>query len=285
MSTVFVSYSRHDRRDHPIIDRVLNDLRAAGITLWLVPDDVPAGADWHQAKPEGLRQADVLLFLFGRSLSSTRLIQFELEEARSRGIPIIVAVVTPKAISFLSYHEPVFAGSPVITLVGDDDVYQAGLEQLIAALPRQTKSATRMRAAIAEAAVPKSKGYVFISYAQEDTAFAELLRAFLAEKGYGYWDYQSSDRNFHTQLFLELEAVIHNAAATLSVLSPDWKKSAWAAKEYLFSEEVGVPVFLLLAREMGPTLVIAGVPYIDFTKDQASGFLRLDRELRRKGLI
>lgn len=86
-------------------------------------------------------------------------------------------------------------------------------------------------------------------------------------------------------MFLELESIIREASATLSILSPDWKRSKWTPKEYMFSEEVGTPVFLLMARQMGPTLVTAGIPYIDFTKDEQRGFDKLDRELRRKGLI
>ncbi|MBK8024635.1 MAG: toll/interleukin-1 receptor domain-containing protein [Chloroflexi bacterium] len=174
-----------------------------------------------------------------------------------------------------------FENLPIFTLM---DGYDVGLRRLIASLPESVKQNALRSAAQAEAA-PKSRGYVFISYAEEDSDFVDTLRDFLGVKGYGYWDYQASDRNFHTQLFLELEEVIKNAAATLSVLSPDWKKSTWTAKEYIFSEEVGTPVFLLMSREMGPTLVTAGVPYIDFTRDELVGFERLDRELRRKGLI
>ncbi len=48
--------------------------------------------------------------------------------------------------------------------------------------------------------------------------------------------------------------------------------------------EVGVPVFLLRVRNPGPTLVIAGLPYIDFTQDRPAGFKKLERELSRKGL-
>jgi hypothetical protein len=53
----------------------------------------------------------------------------------------------------------------------------------------------------------------------------------------------------------------------------------------MFSQEVDTPVFLLMAREMGPTLVTMGVPHIDFTADSQQGFEKLDRALRRKGLI
>ncbi len=130
----------------------------------------------------------------------------------------------------------------------------------------------------------RSKGYVFISYAEEDGDFVGRLKGFLATKGYGYWDYAESDRDYHRDLFLELEGVISGAAGTLSVLSPHWKRSGTAIKEFHFSNEVGIPVFLLKAQELGATLVIAGIPYIDFTRDEAAGFARLDRELKRKGL-
>ena len=83
---------------------------------------------------------------------------------------------------------------------------------------------------------------------------------------------------------MELEGVISEAKGTLSILSPAWKLSQTAIKEYHFSVEVGVPVFLIKAREMGPTLVIAGIPYIDFTQDMEEGFNKLDKELKRKKL-
>jgi hypothetical protein len=78
--------------------------------------------------------------------------------------------------------------------------------------------------------------------------------------------------------------VIKDAAATLSVLSEDWKRSTWAVKEYFFSDEVGTPVFLLKAKAIGPTLAITGIPYIDFTQSIKAGFEKLDLELNKKGL-
>jgi hypothetical protein len=130
----------------------------------------------------------------------------------------------------------------------------------------------------------KSKGYVFLSYAEEDKRFVRSLSSFLRERQYGYWDYDESDRNYQSQMFSELEEIIREAAATLSILTPAWKRSRWTIREYLFSEEVGTPVFLLKVEEMGPTLSIAGIPFIDFTKSQDEGLKKLHRELRRKGL-
>jgi hypothetical protein len=134
------------------------------------------------------------------------------------------------------------------------------------------------------ASTKKAKGYVFLSYAEEDASFVDDLKSFLAKRGYAYWDYRESDRDYHQDLYLELEGVIAEASAMLSFVSPDWKRSRTAVKEYHYSTEVGIPVFLLRVRDPGPTLVIAGLPYIDFTGDKGAGFRRLERELSRKGL-
>jgi len=96
--------------------------------------------------------------------------------------------------------------------------------------------------------------------------------------------YPASERNYHTQFVRELESVIIDAAATLCILSEAWKNSQWTIREYFFSEEVGIPVFLLRAKEMKPSLAVAGAPYIDFVANVIRGFERLDRELKRKGL-
>jgi hypothetical protein len=123
-----------------------------------------------------------------------------------------------------------------------------------------------------------------LSYAEEDAPFVKKLRDFLAGRKYAYWDYSESDRDYHIQLSSELERVIAEAAATLSILSPDWKASKWAMKEYFFSEETGVPVFLLRVKLVPPTLAIAGLPYIDFVSDEETGFHKLAAELSRAGL-
>jgi hypothetical protein len=132
--------------------------------------------------------------------------------------------------------------------------------------------------------VQKSKGYVFISYADEDYEFIVQLRNFLKGKGYAFWDFQESERDYHSLAFLELETAIREAVGFLGVISPDWKRSKWTPKELLFSEEVGTPIFLLKVRPTEATLLIAGMSYIDFTRDCDDAFGKLDRQLKRKGL-
>ncbi len=78
--------------------------------------------------------------------------------------------------------------------------------------------------------------------------------------------------------------MIKNAAGTLSVTSPDWRRSSVSLQEFHFSKEVGTPVFVLRARDPGPTLALSGLSFIDFMRDRALGFARLETELKRKGL-
>jgi len=137
---------------------------------------------------------------------------------------------------------------------------------------------------VSEPSTPPAKGYVFLRYAEEGADFLAKLRALFGERGYAYWEFESSDRDYQKRIDLELEGVISSAVATVSVLSEAWKASTWSLRELFFSQEIGKPVFLLKAKPISPTLAIAGFPYIDFTKDNLEAFSRLAKELTRAGL-
>ncbi len=285
MGYVFISYIY---RDFKFVNVLVDELQKAGVRAWLDAREIKPGVEWGDAIVEALKDADAVISVV--SIDSVRqgYIQAELKRALFLKKPVIPVTIDEsgkrKLPDYLRDLQPIDARDPdneaAVKDRRDAKLSEDALKDILARLPESVQSSKPLKPQ-----TPKSKGYVFISYAQEDTEFVESLRQFLKERGYGYWDYQDSDRNYHTQLFLELEEVIKGAAATLSVLSPDWKKSQWAAKEYLFSQEVGTPVFLLLAREIGPTLVTAGYTYIDFSHGMDSGFTKLDKELRRKGLI
>jgi hypothetical protein len=130
----------------------------------------------------------------------------------------------------------------------------------------------------------KSKGYVFISYSTEDNAFVAELKRFLGDRGYSFWDFHTSKRNYQIDYTLELEERIQNAEATLSVISPFWKKSKTTFQELHFSYEVNTPVFLLRLADPGPTLALAGRTFIDFIGARTLGFERLAEEMRDVGL-
>lgn len=267
---VFIRYMKQDKN---FADQLAADLQSAGVEVWGV-QSIEAGQDWGKALKNAIADAEVFIFVSSRYAAESKLIGEDLRLALDNNIPVIPVVLDFPG--FRHMPRPLYGIDWVDFRKDREKAFQLLLERIPSAA-RQTQPIT--------AKTTQSRGYVFISYAEEDTAFVLQLRQFLRERGYSYWDYQESNRDYHNQLFLELEDVIREAAATLSVLSPDWRASVWAPKEYMFSQQVETPVFLLQAREMEPTLLTMGVPYIDFVQDVAKGFERLEVELKRKGLL
>ena len=266
---VFISYARDDKA---FVDRLVDDLRKRGIAVWQDVEQLAPGQNWEREIRTALLETAALLYVSSGRSARSSWVSAELHAVLGRDIPVIPIIVDDAGAT----HLPALLR--VYQWVDFRSSYGEALERLTWALARFQRETP------VEPEPTRSKGYVFISYAEEDVEFVSSLKRFLATRGYGYWDYAESDRDYHRDLFLELEGVISGAAGTLSVLSPYWKRSTTAVKEFHFSNEVGVPVFLLKAQELGPTLLIAGIPYIDFTRDESAGYAKLDRELKRKGL-
>jgi hypothetical protein len=266
---IFVSYAR---RDKPFVDRLMRDLSEAGVPLWRDVDDIEPGANWPEQISKALRHAAGLIYVSSEHSERSPWIQQELREVLARSGRVFPIVLDDEG----AKHMP--PSLREIQWVDFRENYEGQINRLLDSISQFTD--------FGRPGVPheQSKGYVFLSYCDADSDFVTELREFLKKRGYAYWDYAESDRDYQAQLFLELEHVIEDAAATLSILSPSWKQSEWAVKEYIFSTEIGTPVFLLHAKRIGPTLVIAGVPYIDFVGSRPSGFDKLERELDRKGL-
>ena len=289
--TVFVSYSR---RDQDFVDRLVADLRGHGAKIWLDRESIYAGDNWQEAIESGLAQASTLLYILTPDSLKSAWMSSEVGAAFGQGkrvVPVLAKDVSTEEVPpFLAQFQ----------WVDFRESYDAGLKRLLHGLslapiapeakrPQKAAKTTRKAAAKRAAKSPaapkrKTKGYAFLSYAEPDRDFVQPLKTFLRNHGYSYWDYEESDRDYHSQLFLELEGVIREASATLCVLSESWKRSQWTVKEFFFSTEVGTPVFLLKAKELGPTLAIAGLTYIDFTRDETAAFAKLERELLRKRL-
>ena len=267
---VFISYARQDLA---FASRLAEDLRSNGIETWRDLEQIMPGEDWQQAIGRGLTGAAAALYIASANSGSSQWMEMELGAIVNRGSSVIPIVIDDAGVDSLPPPLRRFQW------VDFREGYAEPLDQLLGAIPKLLKSESPIAPA-----PEKTKGYVFLSYAEEDAPFARELRGFLADRRYGYWDYSESDRNYHTGLANELEEVILQAKATLSLLSPEWKRSTWAMKEYVFSEEVSVPVFLLRVKEVPPTLAIAGIPYIDFVRDATAGFEHLHRELARAGL-
>lgn len=271
MGYIFIRYAKQDKE---FAEKLATELRKNGIQIWQGLHAIRAGEDWGKAMQRAIIQADAMIFLSSQSSANSNLIHSEINTAINNKITVIPVVLDFPGFKFMP---KTLYGINWIDFRKD---YDSTLTELINRIPANARGSGEVTAPNNQ-----SRGYIFISYAEEDTPFVITLREFFETKGYGYWDYQESDRDYHGQLHLELEDVIREASATLSILSPDWKSSKWTAREYLFSEQVGTPIFLLQAREMEPTLLTAGVPYIDFVENKEIGFERLEAELKRKGLL
>jgi hypothetical protein len=272
-SYVFVSYSR---RDADFVSRLTDDLHRFGIQVWRDVEQISAGADWQEVIGQAVKGANVQLFVASSNSLSSEWIRHELAAFLSQAKPVIPIVLDEAGAASLPLELRQIQWVDFRGGYDQHKVKSLASSLLALGIPKQSRPI----------APPgkKSEGYVFISYAEEDADFVAELKGFLAARNYAYWDYDESARNYHTQFFRELEGVIQEAVATLSVLSEAWKLSRWTIREYFFSEDAGIPVFLLRAKPLGPTLAIAGTPYIDFVGDRARGFEKLEKELRRKGL-
>jgi hypothetical protein len=266
---VFISYSRQDRE---FVERLTDALSAAGVETWTDVSNIAPGQNWQAQIEQGLLGAEVLLYVSSQNTSASTWMEQELRAfitGTGRVIPLIVDDAgensLPNAIRQFQWAD----------FRGDFNVAIQSLVRGLASL-QQSEPLARPEA--------KSKGYVFISYASEDEAFVEELKTHMKGRGYTYWDFRESQRNYQVDYTIELESVINDAEATLSVISPDWKKSPTSLQELHFSKEVCKPVFLLRVRDPGPTLALAGMTFIDFTGVRKAGFAKLDSELVKFGL-
>ena len=266
---IFISYSRQDRQ---FVDRLSRELQLAGVETWIDTQNIAAGANWQQEIEKGLLRADVLLYVASSHASSSNWIELELQaflKGPGRVIPVVIddgglAAMPPslRTIQWVDFR----------------DEFQNAFAQLIGGIHNIRGEAP------VKAQTRKSKGYVFISYASEDVEFVLDLKSFLADRGYSFWDFQTSKRNYQLDYTLELEERISNAEATLGVVSPHWKKSSTALQELHFSKEVETPVFLLRIKNPGPTFALAGLTFIDFTESRAIGFQKLASQMQCVGL-
>ena len=268
---VFLSYSRADRA---FAERLASDLQRAGVPVWRDVEQIAAGENWQRSIARGLSGGSALLYLASANATTSKWMDAELDAILGRGRPVIPLILDDAGALGLP---PSLRSIQWLDFRSD---YQHALDALVGAVPALVRKTRPV-----ESHEQLSKGYVFISYADEDAEFVSGLTRFLGDHGYAYWDYRESERDYGSPLFAdELENVIGESIATLSVLSPSWKRSTLARQEYLFSQEIGHPVFLLRFKPLAPTLLITGVNYIDFVTDEDAGFRKLDRELKRKGL-
>lgn len=161
-TNVFISYSRKDK---VFVERLKSDLEIAGIRVWMDVEQIAAGSNWQMEIERGLKQASVLLFVLSENSIKSEWIKIEIDEYRSSGrkiIPIVIddvgarnmplGLVTIQSADFRQDYDVAFDSlkKGLIAIVGEGEA--------IKARPKKTK------------------GYVFLSFAEEDSEFLIELR-------------------------------------------------------------------------------------------------------------
>lgn len=279
MKYAFASYSH---RDADSVLPIVESLKDRGFNIWIDRMELMPGVDWSASIASAVRDAKVLLWFAGRHTATSSWMQEELNAIIRSGedaiiIPVLVKGSEPGELpTFLSQRQWVDARENITEAI---NILASALEQYLGVQKSEEKKDKEKEKNIA-----LNKGYVFISYSIQNQGFLNKLKSFLKNKQYGYWDFHESKRDYQAQFHLELESIIRDSQAVLCIISPAWKASRWAPREYLFSEDIRKPIFLLRAEQLEPTLLIAGSSYIDFVDDEQQAFNELNRELASAGL-
>ncbi len=83
---VFISHSSNDTET---TDKVRQTLEARGITCWIAPRDIEAGADWGEAIVSGIERSRLFLLIFSERANQSQHVMREVERAVNRGLYII----------------------------------------------------------------------------------------------------------------------------------------------------------------------------------------------------
>lgn len=272
MGHVFISYSR---KDAELARKIALQLRDQDIPVWIDVNNVAVGSNWDQAIQQALEESISLIMIISNDSIDSQYVLFEYGYAMAQSIPVIPIIRSsspPKAIP---------DNLRALQILNSDDAQLLNkITQILSENGVLSKSKPQQ-----EGSKDTARGYIFISYSIDDIDFTLKLRTFFAEKGYAYWDYQDTHRKYDMPFHLEIEDAVRGSSAVVSVVSPDWKMSQWATREYLFSEQIGKTNFVCIVRDVGPTLLFADKTFIEFFHDEEAGFDKLDKALRRAGLI
>jgi hypothetical protein len=159
---VFISYSRDDR---PFVDRLSADLRRFGVQTWVDVENIKPGARWDEALNSGLQEAAALVFILSRKMVASRWMLLELQHFASSQnktiFPVIIQDIdltqVPSEIRNIQWAEFRYS-------------YDHGLKSLLAAMGIDPSVPTKVAPTIKRV----SKGYVFISYTQDDDEFVKI---------------------------------------------------------------------------------------------------------------
>lgn len=276
MVDIFAAYSAKDReRVRPII----SELEAKGYKCWW-DQQLVAGQDWSSTISQTVNAARAILIFWSPVSVDSPWVRAEAHVGLERNclFPVLLHADVRPPIPF-DRIQHILAEDPSRTAARlADALARVGVVPAISAPEARQASPSK------PAATARNRGYAFLSYCEEDYSHRDTIAGYLQSRGYGYWEYHEGDRNYQKRTYDEIEDRILESQLMLSIITPHWKKSEWAHKEFIFAREAGKPVFLLRFANPGPALVLAGETFIDFEAEPGRGFGRLGRELDRVGL-
>ena len=88
MAHVFISYSRQDTQ---IIDRLIRELEAAAVEVWIDREDIPGGAKWRRQIVDAIEDADAVLVALSPNAAASDNVRKELdiaEDAKKTIVPV-----------------------------------------------------------------------------------------------------------------------------------------------------------------------------------------------------
>lgn len=274
MADVFISYAR---RNGDLASTLRSELDARGISVWWDGDIVP-GVAWDQSIRQHLEAAKVVVVLWTPDAIPSKFVRDEAGFAVDTDRYVGVTNGAQPPLEFRRHHH---------LQMGKWDTFLPGLLRELAnrgVAIGKASSALPSNATAGPEAPKRNRGYAFISHVEEDGEPVAEVSGFLKGRGYAYWSYHDSDRDYQKPTVLEIEQRMVDSTLVLSVITPEWKFSEWTLRELAFARELRKPLFLLRFRNPGPTLALAGDTYIDFERDRPGGFRRLGVELDKKGL-
>ena len=152
---VFISYAR---RDEAFVDRLAADLQREGIRVWRDVEQIEPGEQWQQAITDALNKAVALLYVSSRHSETSSWMRQELQaffETSRRIIPVIIDDAGKKALPINLRR---------FQWVDFRESYDLAFRQILSVFPESVKSASPLKTF-----KKRSEGYLFISYAKEDT--------------------------------------------------------------------------------------------------------------------
>lgn len=189
----FISYPIPDR---DFVDWLRPALQARGVRVWSAPDDLKAdereGQKKYGAVTEAIQSSDTFLLVLSRGFRASGGAKWEVELAKKTGRPIISLMIDPP-------QEVLGSDVPVTTAIdfSQRENAEKTLETLLHLLEANAGAAPPAPPAVEEPTRPEppiepkprevGPGFVFLSYAREDSEFAQRLGKEIERAGLRVW--------------------------------------------------------------------------------------------------